>query len=174
MSTFKNYRGKALSLKETIQFLKSSPGNLLFGAGTTRFSSLTAQKMGGSDSSRIFMQILPRFTSPEYAMNHKLLIQSRYEAENEFRSNANWPDSVYNQILGEYGLIGAVIFVIFYMGYFIRKYKYFTYTFWILAMMIPFATLSYMFEALSIVIIFELLTITDIEETEQRLSHAKT
>lgn len=160
-------QGKALSLKETSQYLKSSVGNLLFGAGTARFSSLTAQKMGGFDSSRIFMKVLPRFTAPDYAQNHKLLVQARYDAANEFRSNANWPDSVYNQILGEYGLIGAFLFIVYYLWYFAKRMKYYTYTFWIFAMMIPFASLSYMFEALSIVIIFELLAITNIEETKQ-------
>lgn len=167
-------QGKALSIKETSQFLKSSVGNLLFGAGTARFSSLTAQKVGGYDSSRIFMTLVPRFTAPVYAQNHKLLIQSRYEAANEYRSNANWPDSVYNQIMGEYGLIGAALFIIFYIWYFVKRIKYFTYSFWVLAMMIPFGSLSYMFEALSIVIIFEAMTIADIEGTRQRLKHVAT
>lgn len=161
-------QGKALSLKETKQYLTSSPGNFLFGSGTARFSSLIAQKMGGFDSSRIFMKVLPRFTSPEYAQNHKLIVQSRHDADNEYRSNANWPDSVYNQILGEYGLIGAILFVVFYLWYFIKDIRYMTYTFWVLCMMIPFASLSYMFEALSIVIIFELLAITDITNMQQK------
>ncbi len=160
-------QGKALSIKETSQFLQSSPGNLLFGAGTARFSSLTAQKMSGFDSSRIFMNILPRFTSPDYAQNHKLLVQARYDSENEYRSNANWPDSVYNHIVGEYGILGAGIFIMFYLWYFVKRIKYYTYGFWIFAMMIPFASLSYMFEALSIIVFFELLAITNVEETKQ-------
>lgn len=160
-------QGKALSIKETSQYLQSSIGNFLFGAGTARFSSLTAQKIGGFDSSRIFMNILPRFTSPDYAQNHKLLVQARYDLPNEYRSNANWPDSVYNHIVGEYGILGAIIFILFYLWYFIKKVKYYTYGVWILAMMIPFATLSYMFEALSIIVFFELLAITNVEETKQ-------
>lgn len=160
-------QGKALSIKETSQYLQSSTGNFLFGAGTARFSSITAQKMGGFDSSRIFMNVLPRFTSPDYAQNHKLLVQARYDLPNEYRSNANWPDSVYNHIVGEYGVLGAAIFILFYLGYFLKRAKYYSYSLWIFAMMIPFATLSYMFEALSIIVFFELLAITNVEETKQ-------
>lgn len=160
-------QGKALSLKETIQFLKSSPSNLFLGAGTARFSSLLAQKVAGFDSSRIFMNVIPRFESPEFSQNHKLLLEVRMESEDVYHATSNWSDSLYNHLLGEYGLIGGGLFLVFYLWYFIRRIQSFTYSFWIILFFIPSATLLYIFEALDVLVIFELMVFADIEEHKQ-------
>jgi hypothetical protein len=158
-------QGKNLSVLETWAFLKSSPKAFLFGAGTTRFSSLTAQKMSGYDSSRIFMTILPHYVSKLYSENHMLLIKVRSEAKDKaLYSTANWPDSFYNKMLGEYGVIGMLLFIVFYLGFFAKKMHKWSYGLWIIAILLPFAHLNYVFDTLCVIPFFELLMFADIDE----------
>ncbi|HEY9177283.1 MAG TPA: hypothetical protein VIN07_06310 [Flavipsychrobacter sp.] len=156
-------QGKTLAVLETMQFLKSSPIHLFFGAGTTRFSSHIAQKMAGYDSSRLFMHVLPRFVSPEYRENHVLLIEERIKSEKAYFSTANFPDSFYNQIFGEYGLLGAFLFVFFYVGYFFKSIHKLSYGLWLFVILLPFAHLSYIFDTMCVMPFFEWLLLIDIE-----------
>lgn len=156
-------QGKSLAVLETMNYLKSSKKAMLFGAGTTRFSSHIAQKMSGHDSSRLFMNILPRYVSDEYELNHKLLIEERKKKDESYFSTANFPDSFYNQIFGEYGVLGALIFLVFYIGYFLKQFKYLSYSFWLFLVLIPFAHLSYIFDTMCIMPFFEWLILLDIE-----------
>ena len=166
-------QGKSLAVLETIEHLKSSSKVLLIGAGTGHFSSLTAQKIAGFDSSRLFMNILPHYISPEYANNHYLLIEERLKSSKELYSTANWPDSFYNQIASEYGLTGVLLFIIFYVGFFLKKINKLTYGFWIIILLIPFAHLSYIFDTICVMPYFELLLLLDIEDGKQRYAAAK-
>lgn len=161
-------QGKVLSILETKQFLLSSTTNLLFGAGPVRFSSATAQKMAGFDSSRLFMNVLPHYESPMYQENHKLIIETRKASSSELFSNANWPDSFFNQIFGEYGVLGFLLFIVFYVWHFVKRITYWSYGFWLFLMLIPFAHLTYLFEPLCVVVIFELLMEADITENKQK------
>ena len=168
-----NFKGKKLSLMETYQYLISSPATLFMGAGPVRFSSLTAQKMSGYDSSRIFMKILPHFSTREYEENHKLLIKVRVENPPQYRSSINWPDCFANQLFGEYGIIGFLLFLIFYIYYFVKRIRFWTYGFGISMMLVPFSFFCYVFEPFSVIIIYELLMLIDmksIEEKQNRLS----
>ena len=160
------FKGKSLAMVEAINYVKSSPQALMLGAGTSRFSSLTAQKMAGFDSSRLFMSVLPQYRSPEYAENHMLIIEGRIAADSKYYSNANWPDSFFAQLLSEYGLLGVVAFLAFYVYYFVKRSRYWTYGFWICLVIIPFAHMTYLFEPLCVMVFFELLMEADIKEQE--------
>lgn len=159
-------QGKVLSMLETKQFLFSSTRNLLLGAGPVRFSSATAQKMAGFDSSRLFMNVLPHYESPLYRENHKLIIETRKKSSSEYFSNANWPDSFFNQIFGEYGVMGFLLFIVFYVWFFVKRIRYWSYGFWLFLMIIPFAHLTYLFEPLCVIVFFELLMEADITENK--------
>lgn len=166
-------QGKSLAVLETVQYLKSSNTKMLFGAGTTRFSSHIAQKMAGFDSSRLFMQVLPHFKSQEYQENHMLLIEERIKSTEEYFSTANFPDSFYNQILGEYGVLGALLFVVFYLGYYFMYIKRWTYGFWLFFIMLPFAHLSYIFDTMCVMLFFEWLMLTDIATPKPKQTDAQ-
>lgn len=168
-----NLQGKNLSVFETIAYLKSGIQPLLFGAGTARFSSSAAQKLSGLDSSRLFMNVLPHYKSDLYADNHYLLIQERNNSKDKaLYSTANWPDSTYNEIFGEYGIIGGLLFVFFYIGYFIKRYKQTTYTLWLLLLVLFFAHLNYTFDTLCVIPFFELLAFADIQENKTNIQTA--
>jgi hypothetical protein len=156
-----HFSGKNLSFAETRKYAKSSISAFLFGAGPVRFSSLTAQKMAGYDSSRIFRKFLPEFSSPLYNGNHKLIVQARVESTDEYQSAINFPDSFYNQILGEYGFIGVFLFLIYYVWFFVKRIHYWTYGLWLSILLIPFAYFSYTFEPLAFIIIYEFLMEND-------------
>ncbi|RYD58739.1 MAG: hypothetical protein EOP56_03900 [Sphingobacteriales bacterium] len=159
--------GKNLSVFETIAYLKSSPQAFLFGAGVARFSSVAATKVSGLDSSRLF-SVIPNYRSDLYEQNHYLLVTTRETiGDDALKSTANWPDSLYNQLLGEYGVIGFGLFVFFYIGYFLSRYKKLTYGIWLILLLVPFAHLNYTFDTLCVIPFFELLLFADIKRNEQ-------
>lgn len=160
------FKGKSLAMVEAFNYVKSSPVALMLGAGTARFSSLTAQKMAGFDSSRLFMTILPQYRSSEYEENHMLIIEGRIKADSKYFSNANWPDSFFAQLVSEYGFLGVVVFLAFYVYYFVKRSRYWTYGLWLCFMIIPFAHMTYLFEPLCVMVFFELLMEADIKEHE--------
>lgn len=163
----RNLQGKNLSVFETMAFLKSSPKAFLFGAGTARFSSSTAHKMSDLDSSRLFLA-LPKYKSELFEQNHYQLISLRETlGDDALKSTANWPDSLYNQLLGEYGVIGAILFAVFYIGYFLKQYKKLTYGIWLILLLLPFAHLNYTFDTLCVIQFFEFLMFADLYRGEQ-------
>lgn len=160
---FEKLQGKNLSMLETVAYLKESKAQLLLGAGTTRFSSLTAQKMSGFDSSRLFMGVLPQYRSREYTENHYLILLERNKTKDmALLSAANRPDSIYNQLLGEYGLLGMLGFILFYIGFFVRRIGRWTYSLWLFLVLLPFAHLNYIFDTLCVMPFFELMLYSDI------------
>jgi len=166
-----HFKGKKLSIVETNDYLLHSVKSFLIGAGTTNFSSLTAQRMSGLDSSRIFTQVLPFYCSPLYAANHRLIHIVRLSDKPEYLSQTNnWPNSIYSQILGEYGIIGGLIFILFYFGYYFKERKYWSYGLWVTLLIIAFSFFDYMFEPLCVMIFYELLMEIDIMANKERLA----
>jgi len=166
-------KGKQLSFLETYLYLQSSPLAFLFGAGPTRFSSQLTQRMAGIDSSRFFKKYLPAYSSHLYDVKNyeqnctkNTVFAQRLASGKDLYSNANWANSFYNQLLGEYGILGAILFIVFYIGYFVKRVKCWTYGFWISIMLLPFAVLSYMFEPLSVMLFYELLMALEIENNK--------
>ena len=162
-------KGKKLSFMETAAYLSSGVRPLLMGAGPVRFSSLTAARMSGLDSSRIFTRLLPRYRSRSYAENHWLIHQYWSAGDAALRSNANWTDSFYNQLAGEYGLTGIGLFLFFYAGYYLKRWKQLSWGIWVCALMIPIAALTYLFEPLCVIFFFELLMGLDLVEEKPGL-----
>ena len=157
-------KGKKLSFLETAAYLQSGLKPLLLGAGAVRFSSLTAARMSGLDSSRIFTRLLPRYVSRTYNENHRLIHKYRVAGDDALLSNANWPDSFYNQLAGEYGLVGIGLFLFFYVGYYLKRWRKLSWGIWVSALMIPIAALTYLFEPLCVIFFFELLLGFDLVE----------
>jgi len=162
-------KGKKLAFMETYLYMQSSFSNLFWGAGPVRFSSLTASRMAGYDRSRLFSKVLPRYASPLYRENHLLIVQKRIEnPDPTYYTSANWPDSFYNQIIGEYGLSGFLLFLVFYVWYFFRRFPKLTYSFWIALMISAFAVLSYLFENISVIVFWELMVLAEIVPSQNK------
>lgn len=162
-----NLSGKKLSLLETVAYLQSGAGPLLMGAGPARFSSLTAARMSGLDSSRLFTRVLPPFATCLYQENHRLIHQVRISGDDAWLSTTNWPNSFYNQLLGEYGLVGLLLFAVFYVRRYARHMRRLSYGFWVSALMIPIALLTYLVEPLCVLFFYELIMEKDLADASK-------
>lgn len=166
---YHQYPGKLISLIETIKYNLSSIKHFFIGSGIGNFSSKTAFK---ASSINVFGNYPQKFKyiSNDFKENH-LKIHCYYFLQPPAKhSMTNNPFSTYNQLLGEYGLIGLFLFLIFYIGFFIKNYKLLTYGKIILPLLMVFLAFDFWFEHLSIIIIFELLMFLDIAEQKEKLN----
>lgn len=163
----RHLNGKKLSFMETYAYVTSGVRPLVFGAGPARFSSLTAARFSGLDSSRLFRRVLPQFTTCAYAENHRLIHTTRISGDPAWLSTTNWPNSFYNQLFGEYGLSGVLFFLIFYVWRYLRHASRLSYGLWISLLMLPIAALTYLVEPLCVLFFYELLMEQDIADNHK-------
>ncbi|MCW3090215.1 MAG: hypothetical protein JWP81_1284 [Ferruginibacter sp.] len=159
-----NLPGKLLALQQTFHLFQQQPGKIISGAGMGNFSSklafrTTAMKIAGGYPSK-FAYINPAFES-----NHFDLYLSYFTRQDKLHSLTNSPNSVYDQLLSEYGLAGIMALVIFYFGFFAKYAQILTYGIPVLLLCAGIFFVDYWFEQLSVVILFELLLFLDIRES---------
>ena len=160
---FNRKPGKLISFFQTYNFLKAGKKNLLFGAGIGRFSSKLAFRAAGVQNFGSYPQKFI-YTSPELEKNHLRTFLFYFNKDASRHSVLNYPTSVYNQLLGEYGLTGALLFALFYIGYFIKRYKLLTYGRYLIIALLVFFLMEYWFEIYSLIVFFELLMLLNIRE----------
>ncbi|PTQ95131.1 hypothetical protein C8P68_106346 [Mucilaginibacter yixingensis] len=155
--------GKAESWLQTVHYLKQHPAKMIVGAGLGNFSSKLAFRTtnlkftGGWPQKYIYIH-------PDFLKNHLDLYLNFFSKKPGLHSLSNSPYSTYDQMLGEYGIIGLLLFVVTYLGYFFKHYKKLTYGLPILLLMTAAFTSDYWFEQLSILVLFELMLFLDIKE----------
>lgn len=155
---FKEKKGKLIAVDQTIDFVQKSPINFLFGAGVGNFSSLLAKRQSDiqiEQKSRLF-KMLPQRIAESYRSNHYTIERHLYNLPSDWHSIQQQPASFFNQILGEYGVIGTLGFLLFYALFIIKKVRF-------KAPLMPMALLlgyyllfDYLFEYLSIIVLFEI------------------
>ncbi|MHB8209525.1 hypothetical protein [Mucilaginibacter sp.] len=156
--------GKVVGFKQTVNFLKTHPTKILTGSGIGNFSSKLAFKATGLNFSGGFPAKYI-YISRDFLDKHLDVYLNFFSKRRELHSLTNSPFSIYDQVLAEYGLLGAAAFVIFYLGYFTRHIGNLTYGTPILILMLAVFLTDYWFEQLSIVVFFELLLLLNIKET---------
>jgi O-Antigen ligase len=170
---FQRSSGKLISFRETIDFFKAHPAKVLMGAGMGNFSSKLAFKtaalgIGG------YYPIQLRYINDDFLKNHLAVFIYYFSKDAHFHSISNTPHSVFNQLLAEYGILGIFAYLTFYLGWFLKRRKAY--------LLLPFLFLlngcflmDYWFEQLSVIVIFELIMLISIKESEQdlELSHAR-
>lgn len=164
--------GKVIAMKQTIGYLKQHPKKALTGDGMGNFSSKLAFKATGLGIAGGFPA---RYTyiSSSFLTNHLDVYLTFFSKSEKFHSLINSPNSVYDQLLSEYGLLGLIAFIIFYAGYFLKHPKKLTYGIPLLVLMAGVFLLDYWFEQLSVIVLFELLLLVNIKETAPKtLSYA--
>lgn len=158
--------GKLLALRQTVTYIKQHPLKLLTGAGIANFSSklafrATGLKVAGGYPAKFV------YLHPDFLGNHLRLYLDYFSKDAELHSFTNSPNSVYDQLLAEYGLIGVACFLLFYLGYFIQQKTRRGYGLPLLLVLLGAFIAEYWFEQLSIVILFELLMLINKKESEQ-------
>lgn len=158
--------GKVIAMNQTVSFLRHQPSKWATGAGMGMFASklafkTTALNISGSYPTRF------KFIDPAFSENHLALHLSYFTKSDGLHSVVNTPNSVYDQLAGEYGLAGLLSFAFLYIGFFFRQRKSFNYGLPLLFMMCGLFFTDYWFEQLSIVLLFELLLFLDIQESNE-------
>lgn len=162
-----NLPGKIISFKQSFQFLNAHPFKIFIGTGIGNFSSklafrTTGLKLAGGYPSKFI------YINPDFLKYHLDLFLYFFSKNIQYHSLTNNPASVYDQLLCEYGVVGLVAFLIFYMGYFFRYRKQVSYGFALLLLLAGAFTVDYWYEQLSIVILFELMLFLDIKESSNK------
>jgi hypothetical protein len=155
--------GKFISFIQTYFYLRSSLKRFLFGSGIGNFSSKLAFRASGVRALGSYPKKF-RYASEEFKFNHLLTYLYYYHADASRHSVTNYPFSVYNQVAGEYGFTGTILFIIFYLGYFASKYQRLSYGRYLILIMLGFFLMEYWFESLSLIVMFELLMLLNIKE----------
>jgi len=162
--------GRLIAWQELGRFFREHPERLLLGTGMGNFSSRLAYRTTGLGIEGSYPE---RYTyvHPFFRMNY-LFIYLYYHTRDEGQHSViNKPDSVYGQLLSEYGLIGLGCFVILYLAAFGRgiwKRPGRSYGLPLLLLMAGAFFTEYWFEQLSVVILFELLMLMDKETCTQK------
>lgn len=153
---------KVKSFWQTLDYSTSSVSSFFFGAGGGNFSSRTAFISSGDYVSWYPQSLL--YVSEEFDKYHLGIWTHDFKNKWDNRNNtANQPFSFYNQIVGEYGLIGVFTFLMFYLGYIIKNRKRLSYSKFMVICLLGYFVLDYWFEYFSVIIIFELLLMLDIK-----------
>jgi hypothetical protein len=167
ISSRENYKpslpGKVTSSLQTLHFLLGHPYKLLMGDGAGNFSSKLAFRVSGLG----FAGGYPHnyiYLDPDFLSNHLDVYLNYFSKNTSEHSLSNSPDSVYDQLLAEYGLLGLTAFFVWYIWHFLKHYKILTYGLPILLMAMAMMFIGYWFEQLSILVFFELLLLLDIKE----------
>lgn len=152
--------GRIIAWQEMSDFFREHPASLLSGAGMGNFSSRLAYKTTALNIGGMF-PVSMRYIHPYFRDRYLYLYLYYYTRDQRGHSIVNRPDSVYGQLLGEYGLAGLLIFGLFYAGYFLRGVRSLSYGLPLVILLFTAFFTEYWLEQLSIVVLFELLLLLD-------------
>ncbi|MBC7949413.1 MAG: hypothetical protein H7Y42_16120 [Chitinophagaceae bacterium] len=157
------YPGKIMAVQQTLTYLKAHPSKLLMGTGIAKFSSkiafrATALQFAGGYPAKY------AYINPAFRDNHLDLYLNYFTKDQQFHSLMNSPDSVYDQLLAEYGLAGFALFLVFFVGYYAKHLTRRDFALPLLLLIIGAFAIGYWFEQLSIVIVFEMLMFLSMKE----------
>jgi hypothetical protein len=159
--------GKLLALLQTAEFFKHHPLRIFTGLGIGNFSSkmafrATAMNIAGGYPAKY------SYVNNAFRSNHLDLYIFYFTTWDDLHSIANSPNCTYDQLAGEYGIAGLFCFAFFYLRFFYRKLKNWSYGLPLLMLMCALFFTDYWFEQLSVVILFELLLFLNIKETAEK------
>lgn len=158
--------GKLIALRQTVNFLRPHPPDFLTGAGMGTFSSKLAFRTTALGIAGGYPEKLA-YVNEAFRENHLKLYMDYFSKDVELHSLIHSPNSVYDQLLAEYGLLGLLAFCLLYLGAFLKHHKKLTYGKPLLLILLAAFCIDYWYEQLSIVILFELMLLLNIKETNK-------
>jgi hypothetical protein len=160
--------GKVTSMLQTVNFYKAHPGKIVAGDGMGNFSSKLAFKVSAIGTSGGFPAKYA-YINNDFLINHLDLYLNFFSKRAGYHTLTNSPFSVYDQLFAEYGVLGLVLFLACYLGFFLKKWRMLTYGLPILVVMCAVFFVDYWFEQLSVIVFFELLLLLDMKESSANL-----
>lgn len=156
--------GKLISFIQTKNYLFLNWKNFLIGSGPGGFSSrLAFMHSDLIEQQTRFLTWLPDYETEAFKKNHKTIYQYILYQDTSYNTFSNKPFSFYNEIFGEYGMIGFICWIFLYVGFFIRRWKYLTYTRFIFLFTLVVLATDYWYHGLTMIVILELLTLIDLK-----------
>jgi hypothetical protein len=155
--------GKLVALQQVLHFLGTHPKEILTGAGAGHFSSKLAFRATGLNIAGSYPERF-KYIDPSFKEGHLALYLHYFTKTAGLHSLTNSPNTVYGQVLSEYGLLGILALVILYGGFFAKHYKKMTYGVPLLLLMAGVFFIDYWFEQLSVMVVWELLLFVNIKE----------
>lgn len=152
---------KVISYQQTLENWVSSPKSFLFGEGGGKFSSRSAFLTGGD-----YADWFPKdwvYKSQKFKDNHFQLWNARILSKPFKDGTHNQPFSFYNQIIGEFGVMGLLLFAL-YLFYYLKKWRTLTYGKLILPFILGIFIYDYWFDYFSVIIFLELFINLNIKE----------
>ena len=163
--------GKLVALKQSLEYFEEHPWRAITGTGIGNFSSKLAFRVTGMKVAGGYPEKYV-YINEDFKVNHLDLYLFYFTSPDDLHSIANSPNSTYDQLIGEYGLVGLLAFAFFYALYFKKRIKNRSYALPLLIFMLGTFFIEYWFEQLSVVVFFELLILLNIKETSITDSHA--
>ena len=160
--------GKVISFFQTTSFFRQHPAKIIAGAGIGNFSSKLAFRATGFGFAGGY-PLKHVYINSDFLTNHLDVYLNFFGRRASLHSLTNSPNSVYDQLLSEYGLLGLLAFAIFYVWFFARHAKKFTYGLPALLLLLLIFFTDYWFEQLSVIVFFELLLFLNIKETDNKV-----
>jgi hypothetical protein len=157
--------GKLLSYYQTIQLSFSGVKKFLIGSGAGNFSSKLAFKLSGIIDMNID-GVRGTKINEDFKNNHLEIYCHYFSLDKAEHSAMNLPNSSFNQILGEYGFIGIILFILFYLLFFLKRFRELSYGKYLILVIFQALFIDYWFEQLSVVILFELLILLDLKNSQ--------
>lgn len=160
--------GKLIAMKQTLAFFRGHPMKIITGNGIGNFSSKLAFRTtglhiaGGYPARFVYIH-------NDFKDNHLAVFLNYFSKDAGLHSVIHSPNSVYNQLLGEYGICGLFAFLFFYIGFFLKNRRYLTYGIPLLLLLTGAFFIEYWFEQLSIVIVFELMLFLNMQENKKKI-----
>jgi hypothetical protein len=152
---------KLVSFKQTLDNWTSSPKSFVFGEGAGKFSSRTAFLTGGDYTDWYPKELV--FKSEKFNENH-FKLWNKIILSVPFRDGThNQPFSFYNQLIGEFGLLGLLLFSL-YLFFILKRWHLLTYGKILSLLMIGFFFLEYWFDYFSVILFFEFFINLNIRE----------
>lgn len=154
--------GKWIAFEELGDFFRRHPARVLLGTGMGNFSSRLAYRTSGLNINGGYPPGW-RYLHPFFRDYYLYIYLYYYTRDQGRHSIVNSPDSVYLQLLGEYGVAGLFCFFFFYGSFFGKDFRRLSYGFPLLLLLGAAFFMEYWFEQLSVVVLFELLLLVDKE-----------
>jgi hypothetical protein len=167
---FSKVGGKKLSYLQTLHYLESNPLRLVFGSGMGGFSSNLAFNFSGVVDNSAMGKMFPHYETQAFREHHRGIYESMKYSHVIFHSESNKPFSVYNQLAGEYGIAGLLLFFLGYVLFFMRKISFRSFALPSLIAVLLVSNLNYFFEALNLYLFLELLLFLDCKEKNEQHS----
>lgn len=154
--------GKLIAGKQLIHFFMANPGRIAFGNGVANFSSRLAFKatlldIGGRYPGKL------KYIHPDFFSNHLYTYLYFHSQQQSMHKASNTPDSIYYQVSGEYGIVGFLMLLLLYFGFFILRITKHSFGLPLLLLLAGTFWGEYWFEQFSVVVLFELLFFIDMK-----------